>query len=187
VRIIAAIESAAGLLHAPAIAAAHDRILAIMFGAEDYALDVGLSTKREAESAELVYARSAIVVAATAARVISIDGVFPDLDDPAGLLADIIRARRLGFRAKSTFNPRQVDLINEHFSPTEDELEYARRVVTAFEGALQRGDASVAVGGQLVDLPIVRRAEALLALADRLAKEREAAAQAAADTELEVR
>jgi citrate lyase subunit beta/citryl-CoA lyase len=179
VRIIAAIESAAGLLHAPAIASAHNRILAIMFGAEDYALDVGLSTRREAESAELVYARSAIVVAATAARVISIDGVFPDLDDPAGLLADIVRARRLGFRAKSTFNPRQVDLINEHFSPTEDELAYARRVVTAFEEALQRGDASVAVGGQLVDLPIVRRAEALLALADRLAKEREGAGQAA--------
>jgi citrate lyase subunit beta/citryl-CoA lyase len=78
-----------------------------------------------------------------------------------------------------------VDLINEHFSPTEDELAYARRVVTAFEEALQRGDASVAVGGQLVDLPIVRRAEALLALADRLVKDREGAAQAA-DTESEV-
>jgi citrate lyase subunit beta / citryl-CoA lyase len=185
VRIIAAIESAAGLLEAPAIAAAHDRILAIMFGAEDYALDVGLSTKREAESAELVYARSAIVVAATAARVISIDGVFPDLDDPAGLLADIVRARRLGFRAKSTFNPRQVELINEHFSPTEDELEYARRVVAAFEQAVERGDASVAVGGQLVDLPIVRRAEALLALADRVAQER-AASRSVGDTGLEV-
>jgi citrate lyase subunit beta / citryl-CoA lyase len=172
VALIAAIESAAGLLHAPAIAAAHGRILAIMFGAEDYALDVGLSTRREAEAAELVYARSAMVVAATAARVISIDGVFPDLDDPAGLLADVVRARRLGFRAKSTFNPRQVELINDHFSPTEDELEYARRVVAAFESALARGDASVAVGGQLVDLPIVRRAEGLLAQARETAARR---------------
>jgi citrate lyase subunit beta/citryl-CoA lyase len=169
VRIIAAIESAAGLLHAPAIAAVHARVLAIMFGAEDYALDVGLSTKREAEAAELVYARSAIVVAATAARVISIDGVFPDLDDPAGFHADVVRSRRLGFRAKSTFNPRQVEAINECFSPTSEELEYARRVVAAFESAVERGDAAVAVGGQLVDLPIVRRAEGLLALADRLA------------------
>jgi citrate lyase subunit beta/citryl-CoA lyase len=186
VRIIAAIESAAGLLRAPAIAAAHDRVLAIMFGAEDYALDVGLSTKREAEAAELVYARSAIVVAATAARVISIDGVFPDLDDQAGLLADIARARRLGFRAKSTFNPRQVALINEHFSPTEEELEYAGRVVAAFEEAGQRGDAAVAVGGQLVDLPIVRRAQSLLALADRLAQERAARAESALDTGFQV-
>ncbi len=169
VRIIAAIESAVGLLHAPAIAAAHARVLGIMFGAEDYALDVGLSTKREAEAAELVYARSAMVVAATAARVISIDGVFPDLDDPGGFHADVVRARRLGFRAKSTFNPRQVEAINEYFSPTHEELEYARRVVAAFAAAVERGDAAVAVGGQLVDLPIVRRAEGLLALADRLA------------------
>jgi citrate lyase subunit beta / citryl-CoA lyase len=169
VRIVAAIESAAGLLRAPEIAAAHPRVLAIMFGAEDYALDIGLATKREAEAAELIYARSAIVVAATAARVLSIDGVFPDLDDPDGLLGDIVQARRLGFSAKSTFNPRQVELINRHFSPTEDELGYARRVVEAFEDAKRRGDAAVAVGGQLVDLPIVQRAQALLALAETLA------------------
>lgn len=168
VRIIAAIESAAGLLRAPEIAAAHPRVLAIMFGAEDYALDIGLATKREGEAAELVYARSAVVVAAAAARVLSIDGVFPDLDDPEGLLADIVQARRLGFSAKSTFNPRQVELINQHFSPTEDELRYARRVVDAFDDATRRGDAAVAVGGQLVDLPIVARAQALLALAETL-------------------
>lgn len=171
VRIIAAIESAAGLLRAPEIAAAGPRVLAIMFGAEDYALDIGLATRREAEAAELIYARSAIVVAATAARVLSIDGVFPDLDDPDGLLADILQARRLGFSAKSTFNPRQVELINQHFSPTEDELRYAGRVVEAFEDATHRGDAAVAVGGQLVDLPIVQRAQALLSLAEKMRTE----------------
>lgn len=169
--IVAAVESAAGLLRAPEIAAAHERVLAIMFGAEDYALDLGLATKREAEAAELVYARSAIVVAATAARVMAIDGVFPDLDDPRGLLEDIMRARRLGFPAKSTFNPSQVELINERFSPTASELEYARRVADAFEEATRRGDASVVVGGQLVDLPIVQRAQALLALAELLETE----------------
>jgi citrate lyase subunit beta/citryl-CoA lyase len=168
VRIVATIESAAGLLRAAEIAAAHPRVLAIMFGAEDYALDLGLPAKREAEAAELVYARSASVVAATAARVLSIDGVFPDLDDPEGLLREVIQARRLGFTAKATFNPRQVQVINEQFSPTADELEYARRVAEAFEEASRRGHASVAVGGQLVDLPIVHRAQALLALAQRL-------------------
>jgi citrate lyase subunit beta/citryl-CoA lyase len=166
VSIVAAIESAAGLLRAPEIAAAR-RVLAIMFGAEDYALDIGLATKREGEAAELIYARSAIVVAAAAARVLSIDGVFPDLDDPEGLLADIIQSRRLGFDAKSTFNPRQIELINEHFSPMAGELDYARRVVDAFEQATARGDAAIAVGGQLVDLPIVQRAQALLSLAER--------------------
>lgn len=169
VGIIAAIESAAGLLRAPEIAAAHERVLAIMFGAEDYGLDIGLPTRREGEAAELIYARSAIVVAAAAARVISIDGVFPDLDDEAGLLADLVQSRRLGFTAKATFNPRQVEVINQHFSPTRDELEYARRIVDAFEAASERGEAAVAVGGQLVDLPIVERAHSLLALAQQLA------------------
>lgn len=166
--IAVAIESAAGLIRAPEIAAAHPRVIAVMFGAEDYALDLGLGTRREAEASELVYARSALVNAAAAARVLSIDGVFPDLEDPDGLLANILQARRLGFDAKSTFNPRQVELINERFSPTADELEYARRVAEAFEEAARRGDASVAVGGQLVDRPIVLRAQRLLELAAEL-------------------
>lgn len=168
VGIVVAIESAAGLIHAPEIAAAHPRVVAVMFGAEDYALDIGLGTKREGEAADLLYARSALVNAAAAARVLSIDGVFPDLDDPDGLLADIVQSRRLGFDAKSTFNPRQVELINERFSPTPDELAYARTVADAFEEATARGDASVAVGGQLVDRPIVLRALRLLEVAAEL-------------------
>ena len=168
VGIVAAIESATGLVRAPEIAAAHPRVTAIMFGAEDYALDLGLGTKREGEARELLFARSAMVVAAAAARAISIDGVFPDLEDAEGLAGDIVQARRLGFGAKSTFNPRQVELINERFSPTPDELSYARRVADAFEEAVARGDASVAVGGQLVDRPIVLRAQRLLELADEL-------------------
>lgn len=161
-RIVAAIESAAALQAAASIAQAHPRLAAIMFGAEDCALDLGLGTQREAEAAQLTYARSAIVIAAAAARVLSVDGVFPDLDDPEGLWADVLSARRLGFSSKSTFNPRQLDVINEIFSPRPDELAYARRVVEGFEAAEAAGDASVAVGGQLVDLPIVRRAQRLL-------------------------
>jgi citrate lyase subunit beta/citryl-CoA lyase len=163
-RIVGAIESAVGLLAAPAIAAAHPRMLALMFGAEDYALDIGLGTERIAEAAELVHARSAIVVAAAAARVLSIDGVFPNLDDADGLMHDVVQARRLGFSAKSTFNPRQIELINRVFSPTSGEIEHARVIVRAFEEAQARGDGSVAVGGQLVDLPIVRRAQRILDL-----------------------
>jgi citrate lyase subunit beta / citryl-CoA lyase len=161
-RIVAAIESATALVAAPEIAASHPRLLALMFGAEDYALDLGLGAQREGEARELLYARSAIVVAAAAARILSIDGVFPNLDDPEGLEHDVVQARRLGFDAKSTFNPRQVELINRVFSPAPDELEYARKVVDAFRAAQARGDGSVAIGGQLVDLPIVRRAQRIL-------------------------
>ena len=165
VKILAAIESAGGLLAAPDIARGDARVTGLIFGAEDFALDLGLGTAREAEAAELLYARSAIVIAAGAAHVASVDGVFPDLDNEEGMEADTLRARRLGFSAKSTFNPRQVAVINRIFSPRPDEIAYARKVVAAFEDAERRGDASVAVGGQLVDRPIVMRAQRLLELA----------------------
>jgi citrate lyase subunit beta/citryl-CoA lyase len=162
IRILAAIESARGLVNAPAIAAADPRIIGLMFGAEDYALDLGLGARRQKEAAELIYARSAIVVAAAASSVLSVDGVFPDLDDADGLLADTEQARRLGFTSKSTFNPRQIDVINRIFSPQPEEIAYARKIAAGFREAEARGDASVAIGGQLVDRPILLRALRLL-------------------------
>lgn len=165
-RIVAAVESSTAVLQAAAIALAHPRVVALMFGAEDLALDLGLGTAREAEAAELIFARSMIVYAAAAARVVSIDGVFPNLDDPDGLERDVLQARRLGFTAKSTFNPRQVEVINRIFNPRPDEIVYARKVADAFREAEARGDASVAVGGQLVDRPIVLRAQRLLELVE---------------------
>ena len=162
IRILAAIESARGLMNAVSIADASPRIVGLMFGAEDYALDIGLGARREKEAAELLFARSMIVNAAAAANVLSIDGVFPNLDDEKGLLEDVRQARRLGFTSKSTFNPRQIGVINETFSPQPEEIEYARKIAAGFREAEARGDASVAVGGQLVDKPIVLRALRLL-------------------------
>jgi citrate lyase subunit beta/citryl-CoA lyase len=162
VRILAAIESARGLMNALAIADSDPRLVGLMFGAEDYSLDLGLGTRREKEAAELITARSLIVNAAAAANILSIDGVFPNLDDPDGLLADVRQARRLGFTSKSTFNPRQIEVINQVFSPQPDEIEYARKIAAGFREAEARGDASVAVGGQLVDRPIVLRALRIL-------------------------
>jgi citrate lyase subunit beta / citryl-CoA lyase len=162
VRILAAVESARGLMNALAIADAHPRVIGLMFGAEDYALDLGLGARREKEAAELLFARSHVVNAAAAANVLSVDGVFPNLDDPEGLVADVRQARRLGFTSKSTFNPRQIDVINQVFSPQPDEIEYARKIAAGFRAAEAKGDASVAVGGQLVDRPIVLRALRIL-------------------------
>ncbi|WP_144095935.1 HpcH/HpaI aldolase/citrate lyase family protein [Croceicoccus sediminis] len=160
--IVAAIESARGLVNAVSIADAGPRVVGLMFGAEDYALDLNLGTSRVKEAADLLYARSALVVAATAAGILSIDGVYPNLDDPEGLIADTWQSRRLGFTSKSTFNPRQIDIINDIYSPQPEEIEYARQIAVGFREAEARGDASVAVGGQLVDKPIVLRALQLL-------------------------
>jgi citrate lyase subunit beta/citryl-CoA lyase len=162
--LVPAIESAVGLLNAPAIAAAAARVIGLMFGAEDYGLDLGLSTNREGEARELIYARSAIVVAAAASHIQSVDGVWPDIQDFEGVRRDSIQARRLGFSGKSTFHPGQIDIINDVFSPGEAEVEHARRVVDAFEEAQAAGQAAVAFGGQLIDLPIVERARRVLRL-----------------------
>jgi citrate lyase subunit beta/citryl-CoA lyase len=162
IRLMLAIESAVGLLRAAELAAASPRVSGLMFGAEDFALDLRLSVHRTAEARELLYARSALVVAARSAQVGVVDGVFVDYDDLAGLQDDAGQARRLGFDGKSLFHPTQIDDINRIFSPTEDELAFAGEVVAAFEEANARGDGALAVGGQLIDLPIVKRAQILL-------------------------
>ncbi|HWP29083.1 MAG TPA: CoA ester lyase [Chloroflexota bacterium] len=170
IRYIVAIESPRGLLNAAAIGAASPRVAALMFGAEDFGRELGLPTRREGEASRLLYARSALVVAAAAANVQVIDGVWPDIQDTAGLAADCQLARQLGFTGKSLIHPGQLDIINAAFSPTPEEVDYAQRVVQAFEAAMARGEGSIAFGGQLIDLPIVERARRTLALAARLAE-----------------
>lgn len=162
VRVIASIESARGLLQAQAIAAASDRVVGLLFGAEDFALDLGLPAEREAEAAELLHARSVVVVAAVAERRLAFDGIWPDIDDGEGLRRDALRARRLGFAGKSLIHPAQVVPVNEIFSPSEAELEHARGVVGAFEAAVADGAGAVALGGKLIDPPIVERARRTL-------------------------
>jgi citrate lyase subunit beta/citryl-CoA lyase len=162
VRIIASIESAAALVDAPRIAASSLRVIGLTFGSEDFALDLGLPTKREGESADLLYARSATVVAAVASGKIALDGIWPDFRDAAGLRADSLRARRLGFSGKTLIHPDQIAVINEVFSPTAAEVDEARRVVSAFEEALARGDGAVALEGRMLDAPVVDRARRVL-------------------------
>lgn len=168
VQFLVSIESARGLLNAPAIAACSPRVAGLMFGAEDFGLDLGLPTNREAEARELLYARSALVVAAASAHVQAIDGVWPDIHDLEGLRRDALQARRLGFSGKSMIHPGQISTINEVFSPSPGEVDYARRVVQAFEEAVARGEGAIAFGGQLIDLPIVERARRLLRLHESL-------------------
>lgn len=166
--VIAAIESAAGLLSAPEIAA-HPRVRGLLFGAEDYALDLGLALSRSGAGQDLIAARSAIVVAARSAGAAPIDGVHTKLDDDAELVHQSRLARELGFSGKSLFHPAQIDLINAAFTPSAAECEFARAVVDGFDEAQQDGSGAVAVAGHLVDLPIAERARQLLHAADELA------------------
>jgi len=168
VQLLVAIESPRGLLNAPAIAASSPRIVGLMFGAEDYGREMGLPTKREGEAQDLIYARSALAVAAASAHVQAVDGVWVDLKDPDGLARFARQSRRLGFSGMSLIHPSQIDPINATFSPTAEEIEYAKQVLQAFEEANARGDGSIAFGGQLIDRPIVERARRTLELAKTL-------------------
>jgi len=168
IKLLIAIESPKGLLHAPAIAASSARVTGLMFGAEDFGREIGLPAVREGEARDLIYARSALVIAASSAHVQAVDGVWVDLNDSPGLLGFAKQSRQLGFSAMSCIHPSQVDAINTVFSPTAEEIDYCQKVLQAFEQANARGDGSIAFGGQLIDRPIVERARRTIEMAKSL-------------------
>ena len=169
VRLLVAIETPRGLLNAYPIASASPRVCGLMFGAEDFSRELGLPLRREGEARDLLYGRSALVTAAAAAHVQSVDAVWTDLQDMEGLKRFALQSRRLGFSGMTLIHPSQIDTVNAAFTPTAEEIEYCRRVIKAFEEAGARGEGAVAFGGQLLDPPIVERARQTVALADSIA------------------
>src|ERR1700674_1506731 len=168
VALLIAIESPRGLLNAYAIATASPRVTGLMFGAEDLGKEMGLPLRREGEAGDMLLPRSMLVLAAAAANVQAVDGVWPDLQDVEGLKRYALQSRRLGFGGMSLIHPGQIEPINQIFGPTEDEVAYCQRVIEAFDVAVARGDGSIAFGGQLIDLPIVERAKRTVAFAAKL-------------------
>jgi citrate lyase subunit beta/citryl-CoA lyase len=168
VRLLCALESPKGLFNAYAIATASPRVIGLLFGAEDFSRELSLPLRREGEARDLIYARSSLVTAAACAHVQSVDGVWPDLQDTEGLKVFALQSRRLGFSGMSLIHPAQIEIVNGAFTPTADEIDYARRVLKAFDEARARGEGAVAFGGQLLDLPIVDRARQTVDLAEFL-------------------
>ena len=161
VGLLAIIESARGLVQAPAIASVTPRLVGLMFGAEDFALDMGLFS--HPGQGLVNYARSALAVAAASGQIRAIDKVFTDIGDPDGLVVEAQQARDLGFAGKAVIHPGQVGVVNEIFSPTEVEERWARRIVEAFERRADEGPATV--DGRMVDRPILEQVRRIL---DRL-------------------
>ncbi len=160
------IESPRGLLNLREICEADSRLRAIFFGAEDYANLVGAQRTREAT--EVLFARSAVVNACGAFGLQPIDMVFIDFNDDAGLEAECKLGRGLGFVGKQVIHPRQIDIVNNTFSPSEAELAWARRVVEGFARSAAQGAGAFALDGKMIDMPIARQAERILAMADSL-------------------
>ncbi len=154
--VVALCESAAGVLHAEAIAAA-DATDAVAFGAEDLAADVGAT--RTPEGREVLYAREHVVLAAAAAGVDAIDTVYTDIEDGEGLRAEIEFAMQLGYDGKMCIHPDQVEVVNGAFTPDGDRIDWARRVLEAAAEAAAEGRGVFAVDGEMVDAPLVAQAE----------------------------
>lgn len=147
------IETAHGIANARALAEAPP-VRRLMFGAIDFALDLGI----EGDDDALLYFRSQLVLASRLAGLAPpVDGVTTALDEPAVLRRDALRARRLGFGAKLCIHPKQVAPVNQAFLPSAEEVDWARRVIEAAGSG-----AAVAVDGSMVDRPVLLRAQRII-------------------------
>ena len=157
--VLALIETAAGVLEAQDIAAV-DATDALVFGAEDLAADLGAT--RTDEGTEVLHAREHVVLAASAAGIDAIDTIHADIEDVAGLREAARFAVQLGYDGKLAIHPGQVDPINDAFTPDEDEIEWAERVLEAKEVADAEGRGVFTVDGEMIDPPLVERAKRTL-------------------------
>nr|MBQ8244433.1 CoA ester lyase [Oscillospiraceae bacterium] len=160
------IETALGVENAYAIASCTKRVQALFLGAEDLTAD--LQCKRTKEGREIEYARTRLVVAARAAGVDVYDTPFTDVNDDEGIVKDAHYAKALGFTGKSSISPRHVEVINQVFSPTQKEIDYAYEVMEAIAEAKAQGKGAIALYGKMIDAPIVTRARRTIATAEAL-------------------
>lgn len=166
VKLIPLIETALGVENAYEIASASPRVAAIFLGGEDFTAD--MRCKRTKEGTEILYARSRMVLAARAAGVDVYDTPWTDVEDYDGLIEDAKFAKGLGFSGKSSISPRHIPFINEVFSPTEEEIQYAKDVFATIEKAKAEGKGVVSLRGKMIDAPIVTRARQVLEAAEAI-------------------
>ena len=172
VGLIPLIETALGVENAYQIASACKRVRAIFLGGEDLTAD--LRCKRTKEGHEIAYARSRMVCAARAAGVEVYDTPFTDVNDDEGIYTDAQYAKSLGFTGKSAISPRHVKAINEVFSPTKADIDYAYEVMEAIRIGKEQGKGAVSLRGKMIDAPIVARAQQTIDAAIALGLGREA-------------
>ena len=166
-KILPLIESARGFCNAQALAQS-PAVQRLVFGSIDFQVDLGISGENE----ELLYFRSQLVLVSRLAGLQApVDGVTTSLDDPGQIRADTLRGRRLGFGAKLCIHPRQVAHVNECFTPSPEEVAWARRVM---EAATRAEGAAVAVDGRMVDRPVILKAQGILDEAQGRALKQEA-------------
>ena len=158
-RVMAAIESAIGVINAVAIARCSPRLIGIALAAFDYVMD--MQTER-GDGTELFYARCAVLHAARAAGIDAFDVVWSDINDEAGFLREVDLVRKMGFNGKSLINPRQIELLHNAYAPAQEEVDYSRRVIAAAEEGERNGLGVISLNGKMIDGPIINHARVVL-------------------------
>src|SRR5690625_430902 len=159
-KIIALIETASAVLHAEEIAKASERVIAIAFGNEDFLADI--QGENDKEASPLFTARSMIAMAAHSARVAPIDTVHIKVHDLEDLEFNLKIASKLGFQGQLVRQPKELPLVHQYYSPTEEEVKEAREMVDAFEQSKKEGVGVAIVNGKFVGPPLVRKAKEIL-------------------------
>jgi len=162
IKLIPWIESASAIVNVNEMATALERTVGIAFGAEDYTNDMGI--QRTDEGQEVYHARCTVAIAARAAGIASLDSPYVAFRNHEGLKADAGTARQMGYTGKFAIHPSQIESINELFSPLPEDVAYARRVMEAWHEAEANGRGSLSLDDKMVDVPVVKRAQNLLAL-----------------------
>lgn len=160
IRMLVGVETAKGILNLKEIAEADKRLEAIIFGAEDYAASIG--ARRTKEATEVLYARSAVVTACAANELQAIDMVYIDFRDAEGLRLEAEEGAGLGFSGKQIIHPNQVTAVQEAFTPSDEAIEYAQRVVRAFQASQKEGKGAFALDGKMIDMPLLKNAQKVL-------------------------
>jgi citrate lyase subunit beta/citryl-CoA lyase len=162
--VVALVESSLGVENAFRIARAHERLVGMLLGAED--LTANLGAQRTAGGQEILYARGRMLMACKAADIKAIDSPFPFVADIEGLKKDAAFAAQLGFDGKAVISPHHVHSVNEAFTPTPEQSDWAKRVTDAAKKAETEGKGAISLDGMMIDLPIIKRAERILLMAE---------------------
>ena len=159
--IMAMVETAAAFFRMHEIAAAHERVITLGLGGEDFALSVDMLPEAEG----LFYPKQQSVIAARAAGVLPLGfvGSIADIEDLDAFRRTIQRSRKLGFACASCVHPRQIPILNEEFAPNPADVDHATRMLQCWDETLAKGLGAVTFEGKMIDIPIIERARNLLA------------------------
>jgi citrate lyase beta subunit len=162
-KLLAIVESARGVMNLREIVESDERLVALIFGAEDLASDLGAI--RTPDGWEVFYGRSAVVLHARALGLQAIDTIYPHLQNINGLESETEQALYMGFTGKLAIHPRQVSIIQAVYTPSAEEVQRSQRLVAAYKEHQAAGEGVFVLDGKMIDQPMVRAAELVLARA----------------------